>query len=247
MHTESLTCHHIGHNNYSRGETGFHGAVRNIPQANLIPLEASTLQILDQLSAKLTSRSQCTVWLQSSLSNSPKHLQSYWSFTAQVRSKATDTKASHPKALSVWLRHCTHLKIAKLGAQRRPLSLPQFRPVSLCLEQSEAPAVGLGAPGLGDAHRAQGETTNFGAQNVFHWQERGAAADTPNFKLRKPTGWRPSGKKPFPGREEKGGQMRVAHRAPKGAPSWDRPRPRGPLPASSLPRVRCPGPGGRLP
>lgn len=49
------------------------------------------------------------------------------SFTAQVRSKTTDTKASRPKALLAWLNHCTHLKIPKLGAHCPPL-LPFLNP-----------------------------------------------------------------------------------------------------------------------
>lgn len=56
-----------------------------------------------------------------------------------------------------------------------------------------------------------------------------------NFKLRKPTGWRPSGKKPPPppsqGEKKKAEEMRMAHRAPEGSScAQTGPRSRGPLP-----------------
>lgn len=86
-------------------------------------------------------------------------------------------------------------------------------------------------------------------RNILNWQERGAAAGTPNFKLRKPTGWRPSGKKPpSQGEKKKAEEMRVAHRAPEGSPALrPAPAPEARFPAFSLPLVRCPRPGGRLP
>lgn len=144
---------------------------------------------------------------------------------------------------------------SETGGPAAPPLLPFFSPVSvsLCLgapsawNKARPRRWGERRPGSGmpAAHKEKPPTSE--RRNVFHWQERGAAAGTPNFKLRKPTGWRPSGKQPLPRERKKGGEMRVAHRARERVRTADRPRPRGPLPASSLPRVRCPGPGGRLP
>lgn len=134
------------------------------------------------------------------------------------------------------------MKIPKLGGSPTPLFYPSSMPprlVSLCLgapplgTKQGAAAVGTrGASGPGVA--AQRTMRNYqlqGAGISSIGKKRGAAAGTPNFKLRKPTGWRPSGKKPPSQGEKKKGGDATRPPGPGGEPcAHTGPRPRGPLP-----------------
>lgn len=128
----------------------------------------------------------------------------------QVRNQVPDTKASRPQMLFLEPALPPSLLENSSGCTMAPSpsALPHSclgQKASACeplgLEQSK----GLRRRGPGGSarcpqHRDSRATRNdklptSERRNILNWQERGAAADTPNFKLRKPTGWRPSGKK----------------------------------------------------